>query len=190
MLRELHHRIKNNLQLIESMLQLEANKQGASASKASVDTSVQRIHAMALVYETIYNTERLDDIDLVNYVGKLLDAVRDISSIEFSLDAEGSIYVGLDFAVPFGILLNELVSNAERHAFPEGSKGRVDIRIESGDGILLRVADDGIGIVEGFRIEETKTLGLSLVQALADQLRGNISLDAGSGTSWTVRFPA
>jgi two-component sensor histidine kinase len=190
MLQEIHHRVNNNLQVIASMLRLEADRLEDSSQRGSIESSIQRINAMALVHGTAYATEQLDRLDLVNYADRLLDASRDISSIEYTLSAEGPIPVGIDFAVPFGLLLNELVSNAERHAFPEGFQGRVDIRIESGDGILLSFVDNGVGMSENFRIEGTKTLGLSLVNILTQQLRGDFALGGKPGTSWTFRFPA
>jgi two-component sensor histidine kinase len=144
---------------------------------------------MALVHETLYDTDQLESIDLVKYTGELLNLARDVSPIHFGLEAEGPIPVGLDFAVPFGILLNELVSNAEKHAFPQGAGGRVDIRIDSTEGILLAFADDGVGISEHIGIEGAKTLGLTLVKVLVQQLHGKIDLDRSAGTRWTIRFP-
>ena len=189
MLQEIHHRVKNNLQIITSLLRLEAESQGDASSRASLETSVKRIFAMALVHETLYDTEQLEEIDLVAYAGRLLESARSSSSSSFTLEAVGPILVGLDFAVPFGLLLNELISNSEQHAFPPGVSGKVDIRIEAKAGIKLRVADNGVGISEELQIEDAKTLGLSLVKVLVQQLSGRIALDRKSGTSWTIRFP-
>jgi len=189
MLQEIHHRVKNNLQIIISMLRLEADRQSDAAARGSIETSIQRIYAMALVHETLYITDQLESIDLVKYADGLLELARASSSIEFKLEAEGPIFVPLDFAVPFGLLLNELISNSEKHAFPPGFKGEVDIRIESTDGLLLSIADNGVGISESIRLEGTKTLGLSLVNVLVQQLRGAVTLDRKSGTRWTIRFP-
>jgi len=189
MLREIHHRVKNNLQIITSMLQLEAGSQGEAPSRASLEESVKRIYAMALVHDTLYATEQLDRIDLVAYADKLLDEARAASSINFVLDTGGPIFVGLDFAVPFGLLLNELISNSEEHAFPPGTEGQVDIRIESNGEVTLDFADNGVGISEHIKIEEAKTLGLGLVKILVQQLHGTIDLDREAGTRWTMRFP-
>jgi two-component sensor histidine kinase len=189
MLQEIHHRVKNNLQIITSILRLEVDRQADATSRAAIEASIQRIFAMALVHETLYDTDQLESIDLVNYTGELLNLARDVSPIRFDLKAEGPIPVGLDFAVPFGILLNELVSNAEKHAFPQGAPGEVDIRIDSTEGILLSFADDGIGIPERIGLEGAKTLGLTLVKVLVQQLHGSIVLDRSSGTRWTIRFP-
>jgi len=188
MLREIHHRVKNNLQVITSILQLEAGREESPLARASREKSIQRIYAMALVHETLYQTEQLDNIDLANYADSLLDGVRAGSSIEFVLDAKGPFLVGLDFAVPFGLLLNELVTNAQRHAFPEGFKGRVDIRIDAAQGLRLSVADNGQGMSEDIRLEGAKTLGFMLVSALARQLGGEVALERNPGTKWTIRF--
>jgi two-component sensor histidine kinase len=189
MLREIHHRVKNNLQIISSILQLEADREESPVMRASREKSIQRIYAMALVHETLYQTDQLENIDLARYADRLIDDVRAGSSIEFILSAEGPILVGLDFAVAFGLLLNELVTNAQKHAFPRGFKGRVDIGIESEEGIKLTVADYGAGIAEDIRLEGAKTLGLNLVTALAEQLHGRIDLERKSGTKWTILFP-
>ncbi len=190
MLQEIHHRVKNNLQVIISLLRLEADRQGDSGSRASLEASVQRILAMALVHETLYDTDQLDKIDIVSYAKRLIEETRAAASAEFELEAEGATLVGLDFAVPFGLLLNELMSNSEKHAFPAGTRGKVVIRIESKDGIVLRVEDNGIGMSEDVHIDGPKTLGLNLVKVLAQQLGGKISLDRKSGTRWTIRFPS
>jgi two-component sensor histidine kinase len=189
MLQEIHHRVKNNLQIIASILKLEAEGDESETARASREKSVQRIHAMALVHETLYQTDQLENVDLAQYADRIIDEIRAASPIEFALAAEGPIYVGLDFAVPFGLLLNELLTNAQQHAFPGGFTGRVDIRIESEDGLLLSVADNGLGMSEDIRLEGAKTLGLNLVNVLAQQLCGEIVLDRTMGTKWTITFP-
>ncbi len=188
MLREIHHRVNNNLQLITSILQLEADKEESPLIRASREKSIQRIYAMALVHETLYKTEELDNIDLAGYADLLIDDVRGGTSIEFILTAVKPVFVGLDFAVPFGLLLNELVTNAQKHAFPGAGKGRVDVRIDSEDGLRLCVADNGRGMSEDIPLEGAKTLGLNLVSALARQLRGEVALERNPGTRWTIRF--
>jgi two-component sensor histidine kinase len=190
MLQEIHHRVKNNLQVIISMLKLETERRTDPASRALLETSVQRIYAMSLVHETLYDTDKLDVIDLVRYAELLLESVRSASKNEYAIKASAPVPVGLDFAVPFGLLLNELVSNVERHAYPKGARGRVEVQIESKDGILFTIRDDGVGIPEVVDIEGPETLGLSLVGALVKQLSGVMALDRDEGTRWTIRFPA
>jgi two-component sensor histidine kinase len=188
MLREIHHRVKNNLQIITSILQLEADREESPLLRASRSKSIQRIYAMALVHETLYQTDELESLDLARYADKLIDDIRAGSSIDFGLEAKGPILVDLDFAVPFGLLLNELVTNARMHAFRDRLKGRVDIRIEAEGGLALIVADDGAGLSDDIRLEGAKTLGFMLVNALARQLGGEVALQRNPGTTWTIRF--
>jgi two-component sensor histidine kinase len=191
MLQEIHHRVNNNLQIISSILRLEADREESSALRASREKSLQRIYAMALVHEILYQTDELEYIDLGRYAMQLIDDVRSGSTLGFALAVEKDIRVDLDFAVPFGLLLNELVNNAVEHAFPEGRAGRVEIRVksESGGAIALSVSDDGVGLPEGLRFEGARTLGFNLVNALIIQLHGKMDLDRRSGTSWTILFP-
>jgi two-component sensor histidine kinase len=188
MLQEIHHRVNNNLQVIASILELEAGKEENERARASRERSIQRIYAMALVHETLYRTDQLDRVDLAQYADRLLDDIRAGSSIEFILRAEGPVLVGLDFAVPFGLLLNELATNARKHAFPAGLPGRVDIRIDSEAGLRLTVADNGVGMAEDLPKAGARTLGLDLVKVLSEQLGGEVAMDGKSGTRWTIRF--
>jgi two-component sensor histidine kinase len=188
MLQEIHHRVNNNLQIIASILELEAGKEENERARASREKSIQRIYAMALVHETLYRTDQLDKVDLAQYADRLLDELRAGSPIEFLLSSDGPVLVGLDFAVPFGLLLNELVTNAQKHAFPAGLPGRVDIRIDSDAGLRLTVADNGVGMAEDLPKAGAKTLGLDLVKVLSEQLEGEAAMDGKSGTRWTIRF--
>lgn len=190
MLQEIHHRVKNNLQIITSLLRLEAENQGDASSRSSLETSVQRIFAMALVHETLYDTDQLDEIDVVGYSERLLESARSSSSATMTLKAVGPILVGLDFAVPFGLLLNELISVTEQNEFPTEGKGTIDVRIEMKGGIQLYIEDNGAGGPEDLQGEEAKTLGLNLVKVLVQQLRGKIVQERTAGTRWAIRFPA
>ena len=190
MLQEIHHRVKNNLQVIISILRLEKDRLDEPHARAAIETSVQRIFAMALVHETLYDSGQLDKIDIVKYTNALIEIASDSSTNEFSLEAEGPLLAGLDFAVPFGLLVNELISNSEKHAFPSGVSGKVSIKVSSSGGLTLVVADNGVGISESVQVEGPVTLGLNLVKALAQQLHGRVELDRKTGTRWTIRFPA
>jgi two-component sensor histidine kinase len=191
MLQEIHHRVNNNLQIISSILQLEANREESLMLRASREKSLQRIYAMALVHELLYQTDQLEYIELDRYAARLVDDFRSGSPVDFVVDAEEGILVGLDFAVPFGLLLNELVANARDHAFPVAPRGRVDVRVTKDEegAVALRIADDGVGLPEELSLEGAKSLGFSLVNALAVQLHGKIGLDRSSGTAWTIVFP-
>jgi two-component sensor histidine kinase len=190
MLQEIHHRVNNNLQIIASILELEAGKEENESARVSREKSVQRIYAMALVHETLYRTDQLENVDLAQYADRLLDELRAGSSIEFVLKAEKPVYVGLDFAVSFGLLLNELATNAQKHAFPALLSGRVEVGIDEEEGLKLSVADNGVGMAENQPLEGGKTLGLDLVRVLAQQLHGEVALERNPGTRWTIRFTA
>ncbi|WP_455383250.1 sensor histidine kinase [Salinispira pacifica] len=196
MLQEIHHRVKNNLQMIASLLQMEARKIEEPALKNSTDTSIRRIHAMALVHETLYQSRPLHAIRLDEYVGKLTRHIQLAAADGTRVVLEGSkdIVTTPDFALPFGLIVNELVTNACRHAFPAGQGGTVAVHLEQGEQIELRVTDDGVGLGAGFDVTRDGGLGLTIVRSLARQLTGTIQIHTGNGaggvgTSWVLLFP-
>jgi PAS domain S-box-containing protein len=194
LLKEIHHRVKNNLQVVASMLGLQAREIKDRESRTFFEESRQRIETMSLIHEKLYRSGDLARIDFREYVD-------DLTSHLLSLNATGSQHIALETdirgvsldiasAIPCGLIMNELVSNALGHAFPGGRKGRITIRMrESDDGrITLAVSDDGIGLPEGLDFQNTKTLGLQLVISLAGQLGGTISLDRTAGTAFSIDF--
>lgn len=187
MLNEIHHRVKNNLQLVASLLRLGTDRSADGEAKSAMDAGVRRIDAMALVHESLYDNERLDEVDLGAYARKLLDAISEGSGFRFDFAEEGPLKAHLDIAVPFGLLLNELATNAQKHAFPGGG-GWARIGLASKDSrVELRVSDEGIGTDE-----EPKTsggVGLELVRALASQLHGGLERLPVKGTTWILSFP-
>ncbi len=191
MLQEIHHRVKNNLQIVASLLQLEANKLTDERSRQPMEASIQRIHAMALVHQTLYGTTPLESIELGQYIERLVDAIQGVSraAVHFTFEISGPIVVGLDSAISLGLLLNELLTNSIKHAFPTGGPGNVSVQVNSKDHLQIVVADDGIGIGEGLRLDQTSSLGLTIVTALTQQLRGKISLERLAGTRWTITLP-
>lgn len=187
MLNEIHHRVKNNLQIVASLLRLEAGRGREATAQVSLEAGLRRIEAMALVHEYLYKMERLDLVDLENYAKRLLGAITEESGFPFDIRVEGRVQCSLDFAMPFGLLLHELATNAQRHAFPDGGGGAV-IGLAAREGRLrLEVSDEGVGIVEGGK--KTGTFGLELVGALAEQLHGSMERGAGKGTRWVLEFP-
>jgi len=188
LLQEIHHRVKNNLQVIISMLRLEKDRLAEENARIAIEASIQSVFAMSLVHETLYNSGQLDKIDLLKYARSLTDMASDVSLHEFSLEGEGPIYAGLDFAVPFGLLLSELLSDAEKRDFAPETQGKVEIRLARGRDLVLEVSDNGTaGSGRGGCAEP---LGLDLVRALVQQLHGKIGLlREGGGTRWTIHFP-
>jgi two-component sensor histidine kinase len=151
---------------------------------------------MALVHERLYQSPTLSSIALDAYVAELCEQLAGAASapqrgIALAVDV-APVEIGLDIAVPLGLLLNELASNSLRHAFPEGRRGRILVRIvcEEGDAMRLTVSDDGIGLPADFDRTSSQTLGLRLVSALSDQLRARFSLENRGGVLATLVFNA
>ncbi len=194
LLQEVHHRVKNNLQIVSSLLELQSSQLQDTAAKAMLKDSRYRVRSMALVHERLYQTENLADIALSEYVEQLCADLR-TSYLAHSKGVEIEVEVAdvsldVDRAIPCGLIINELVSNAFKYAFPGGNEGTISVHLERvGDGNLeLTVSDDGSGIPPDFDLEQPSTLGLQLVSALVVQLKGTIDLDRSTGTRITIVF--
>ncbi len=194
LLREINHRVKNNLQIVSSMLSLQSRNIHDEQALGVFQESQDRIKAMALIHEKLYQSEDLARIDFGEYVQSL---VGDLSTsyqirpdeIEMKIEVDQT-FLGIDTAIPCGLIINELVSNSLKHAFPEGRRGKININIRSaGQEHTIAVCDDGVGFPRDIDIEHTETLGLRLVKALTDQLGGTLDLDSSSGTTVVVAFP-
>jgi two-component sensor histidine kinase len=188
LLREVHHRVKNNLQLIMSLFSLQENE---SASPADFKEAMEnRIKSLSTVHEMLYESDDLGSIELGAYARRLVELVSCSApdAVRVSVDADEAP-CSLDTAVPFGLLLNELVTNAFKHAFRDRADGtlRVTLRMESGRA-TLEVEDDGPGLPAGFAVSESSSLGLRLAGVLAEQLGGSLAWGSGSGAHFTVRF--
>ena len=195
LLKEVYHRVKNNLQVIMSLLKLQARTLGPGAAFDALTESVDRIRAMSTVHEKLYQSGTLSSIAMPDYIG---DLCRDLA---FSTGAKDrGIVIGYDIApiqmrletaVPLGLLLNELVSNSLKHAFPDGRKGSVNISlvVDNGTHAVVRIADDGIGVDSDFDILSSNSLGLKLAMTLTAQLDGDIDIVAKNGLTVVIRFP-
>ena len=207
LLKETHHRVKNNLQVISSMLNMQSKQIGDRDARAAIAESQQRVRSMALIHEKLYQSDDLAGIDLADYVQdlakSLLDSYRtSTGQVDMNIQAE-RVYLGIDIAVPCGLILNELISNALKHGFPPGAdrsstagrppEGKGEIRIglhRNGDSrMILEVGDNGVGLPAEFDWAHTPSLGLQLVSVLVDQLDGDVLLDRDGGTQFTITFP-
>jgi PAS domain S-box-containing protein len=194
LLQEIHHRVKNNLQLIASLLRLQAAEIRDPALLTLFEESRSRIHAMALIHERLYRTDRLGSPNYAGYLRDLVVAIgrayrRRNLEVGFSVEATAQ-GLGLETAVPIGLIVNELVSNSLKHAFPVASSCRITVRLE-GDaegGYLLRVEDNGVGLPMDFEIERTRSMGLRLVDVLVRQLHGRIEIQRNGGTGFCIQF--
>ena len=195
LLREIHHRVKNNLQIISSLLDLQFSKTDDEETLLALRSSQDRINSMALVHEKLYRTSDISRIDFAGYVESLIghlsgSHMTDPEQISVRMEI-ADVKLPIDKAIPCGLIINELVSNSLKHAFPEGRKGSVAIRLHADDRgvVTLAVADDGVGLPPGMDFRNTDSMGLQLVNMLTSQLHGEISFSGGEGTAFTITFP-
>ena len=193
LLKEVHHRVKNNLQVISSLLSLQARSVEDGATRSLLLHNQSRVFAMALVHEELYRSEDLGRVAMSEYLVKLFRyqaSVHDAQKrIEVSFESCEEIYLPADQAIPCGLIVNELISNSFKHAFPQRS-GRMVVTLSKRPGNMeVRVWDDGAGLPLGFSIESTKSLGLKVVQILTKQLNGTITMPQGEGCCFALCIP-
>ncbi|WAC04578.1 MAG: PAS domain S-box protein [Methanoregula sp.] len=191
LLREIHHRVKNNLQIIISLLKLQSRYMTDENTVAAFRECQNRVMAMSLVHEKLYQSEDISKIDLGNYVRFLGNSLfqffgRSEKGVTFSTDIR-NISLDINTAIPVGLMINELVSNSLKHAFPDGKIGEISIAIHQKERQLTIVyKDTGVGIPQEFDWRKAKSLGLRLVISLVEQLFGTIELDRTAGTVFTI----
>ncbi|MEI6393754.1 MAG: PAS domain S-box protein [Verrucomicrobiota bacterium] len=197
LLREIHHRVKNNLQIIISLLNLQAGQSQKGDMLDILATTRNRVRSMALIHENLYRSENLAYLNLTNYLEDLCaNLLRSAGPVRAGVRIESqvenkSISIGLNQAVPFGLLINEMVTNALKHAFPGERTGiiRVTIQSPTREKVLLTVTDDGVGLPAALDPHHTESLGLRLVYLLTDQLHGTVNFERGQGTTVQILFP-
>jgi len=199
---EIHHRIKNNLQVISSLLDLQAeqfnNRECIKDSEVleAFKESQNRVISMALIHEELHKGEGFETLNFSSYVKELADNLfltyrLGNNNINLNVDLDQNVFLDMYTAVPLGIIINELVSNSLKHAFPDRNDGeiRINLRKEEGNtNFVLTVSDNGVGIPEDLDIENLESLGLQLVTTLVDQLDGELELKRDNGTEFTLRF--
>ena len=196
LLREIHHRVKNNLQIISSLLYFQAQKIGSPGALDIINDGRDRLRAMMLVHEKLYLSKDLSQVDFGGYVRTLVQqlanshAPRD-GRIAVKVEADGRS-LPIELATPCGLLVCELVTNALKHAFPDGRAGEVTVRIagdEDEDLMKVTVADDGIGLPEGFDPKAGGSFGWQLIEGLLSQVNGDLAVTHDTGTMVTVSIP-
>ncbi len=197
LLREIHHRVKNNMQVISSLLSLQSENIKSKKALEVIRESRYRIRTMALVHEKLYRSQDLAQIDFAGYIKDLVSGLYRLYKVDpkkIVLDVVvKDVLLGIDLAIPCGLIVNELVSNCLKYAFSLDRDGRGRIRIalrqKEGNEIELIVSDNGVGLPEDLDIRKTESLGLHLVTILAeDQLGGEITLDRRRGTKFRIEF--
>lgn len=196
LLREIHHRVKNNLQIISALLHLQSDSVRDEESLSLFRVSQERIKAMALVHEKLYKSKDLASIDFGEYVENLtrhlaLSYVEDPQRIAVKADA-GSFALDIEEAIPCGLIINELISNSLKHAFPGGRSGEITVscHADAAGMVTVEVRDTGIGLPSGLDLLDTDTLGLQIVAMLVRQLRGTIDMKTDNGATFKLTFNA
>ncbi|MFC1526629.1 sensor histidine kinase [Candidatus Latescibacterota bacterium] len=195
LLREIHHRVKNNLQVVSSLFDLQMAQTEDAVVVNMLKDCRNRVRSMAIIHDKLYHDRDLARIDFGNYIRAL--AVQIFKSygvaearVQLELDIGGPP-LDVDTAIPCGLIINELMSNSLKYAFPDGRPGRVGVRLGPGaaQNLVLAVWDDGVGLPEDVDFQQPPSLGLRLVGSLVHQLNGALELDRIDGTSYTLSFP-
>lgn len=193
LLAEIHHRVKNNLAVISGLLGLQSTHIENAGAKKAFEECRNRIHTMALIHDKLYHNETLSKIDFGEYLNDLVRHIKNsynptVSEIEFSVTCN-EMHLDIGLAVPCGLILNELMSNAHKHAFKGKEKGKIEIVCSSTDkNFTLMVCDDGVGFDMEKALIEPRSLGLTLVKALVGQINGDIKTTFNEGTAFYVSF--
>ncbi len=194
LLKEIHHRVKNNLQVVISLLNLQIKQLPDRQVNNIFLDSQNRVRSMALVHDKLYHSETLSNINFSEYIEDLIDHIFqsyhiDSNLIQTKIEAE-DVILDIDFAVPCGLILSELISNSLKYAFPNQQHGeiRVGLTCDQYDQVILMIADNGIGMPEGVEFGNSSTLGLQLVCTLTEQLNGDVELIPSDGTVFRVQF--
>jgi PAS domain S-box-containing protein len=193
LLKEIHHRVKNNLQVITSLLSMQAAQMVNGPARAALTESQARVRSIALVHEQFYGASDLSRIDLLAYGQGLTERLAHMwysPGVTFSVEGE-RVEVGVDLAVPSALILNELLTNALKHAFVGREGGVITVRIRRSEPgtVEFSVRDNGVGFPEGQDLYRMVSTGMTLIVGLLEQLSGAITLERGGGSTFVVRFP-
>jgi two-component sensor histidine kinase len=193
LLREIHHRVKNNLQTTMSLLNMQTSYLSNNDAIEALRNSQQRIYSMSLVHQKLYQSDDLYTINMKDYIQELAGYLGENFGIsgkitfQFNLD---KIYMDLAQAIPVGLIVNESLTNALKYAFPGEKKGIIKIQLtkQANSELLLCISDDGIGLPDSIDYEPSRTLGLNLITGLASQLQGSVEIQKTLGMSLLIRF--
>ena len=193
LLKELQHRVKNNLSVISSLLHLEMDSLSDEHSKGVFRNSISRINSLAAIYEQLYSSELISEINLYNYLNRLVESLSKTYNInekvKISTDMKKDAYIDLKRSVLIGLIFNELITNSLKYAYPDGGSGNISAGFDSSDGTAkIYVRDEGVGLPRDFDIKKNKSLGLKLVHMLTEQLEGDLEIRSEKGTWVEISF--
>lgn len=194
LLKEIHHRVKNNMQVVSSLLQLQSGYIKEPEFRAMFAESQDRIKSMALIHEKLYQSRDLTRIDFGEYVRSLVRMIArsyptKSGNVEMEVRSD-PVFLNIDTGVPVGLILNELLSNTYKHAFPGERRGKVQVALldRSEGGFELRIKDDGIGLPSDFSLNNTQSLGLRLVRILTEQISASLEFEGTQGAEFRLTF--
>ncbi len=193
LMKEIYHRVKNNLMVISSLLNLQSRYIKDEEAKAMFKQSQERAQSMAMIHERLYRSADLKHINFGDYIRKLArdlfrTYVADPSRIKLEMDVE-DVMIDINIAIPLGLMVNELISNSMKHAFPEGNSGEIGVKFkEHADQCVLEVSDTGVGFPPDFDFEKSDSLGLQLINSLTQQISGELKLEKDQGTTFKITF--
>lgn len=195
LLKEIHHRVKNNLQIVYSLLRLQSRRISDPQIVGLLLDSQNRVKSIALIHEKLYQSKDLAKINLKEYIPNLVTSIFSSyklgsNSIDLNVQVD-NLSLDIDTAIPCGLIINELVSNALKYAFPDQQDGviTVDLSGQTSHQVTLSIGDNGIGLPDNFSFSQAPSLGLRLVKDLTSQLNGELKIDRNQGTQFTITFP-
>ncbi|MEZ4950380.1 MAG: sensor histidine kinase [Saprospiraceae bacterium] len=195
MLKEIHHRVKNNLQTISSLLSLQSESISDKTALDAVQESKNRVASMALIHQKLYQGDNLAAIEMRDYFETIGRAVKDsfgekARHISFDVDMS-RVELDVDTAIPIGLITNELITNSLKYAFPKNQEGQISIQLSrENNGLLkLKIADNGVGIPAGLKEKDGSGFGTLLIQLLTSQLGGTLEKSNEEGTATIIQFP-
>jgi len=197
LLREIHHRVKNNLQIVSSMLNLQQDALTDKESKIALQESVSRVKSMALIHERLYMSSDLSSINIHDYIGSLLghinqSQIESVPDLEIQQDIQ-KIELDVDVSLSLGLIINELVTNSLKHGFPPGHTVKnpvimISLKKEVNDVLILKISDNGKGLPDNFDYRNSESLGLQLVETLIEELEGKLEIKNGHGSNFIIAF--
>lgn len=193
LLREIHHRVKNNMQIISSLINIQAGNVKSKGAFEALKSTQRRIYSMALVHERLYGSKDLARIDFNQYIEKiynhLLSFYKDkMKKVKIKKDIK-NVFLDINKAVPLGLIINELISNSLKHAFPDDKEGEIRIKFHKKDSWYeLNISDNGVGLPEDMELEKVSSMGIQLITSLVNQIDGKIELDKKPHTSFNIKF--
>jgi two-component sensor histidine kinase len=195
LLSEIHHRVKNNLQIVHSLLDLQMTQIEDAAVRDMLQDNKDRIRSMALIHQSLYQSKNFAQVDIGDVLKKLVADIAasqglDQRPVRIKIHAS-SVLLSMNAAIPCGLIANELITNALKHGFPDQSTGTVAVALtaDRNQQVILDVSDNGVGISEDIDLDSAQTLGLELITLLTDQLSGQLTIQRANPTRFVVRFP-